>query len=234
MDIRLVTDRERIDTGLAQDWHQIGNGLTMDWHQIGDGLVGIGSHSALDWHWIGDGLATDWHSIGVGLAMNLRWIGAWLVLDWHPIGQGSADNGMVPLVPQAKLTRLKFTGQAFAPICANPLPIFYKSVPIHRQPFTNPCQFIAHLLPIDCQSYTNRLPIRCQFSANPVPIQSNQSKAAHLAPLEDQSIDNPLCQSITNTRIQCQSASPGPIHQSGNPLTINQSWLNPPSHERTL
>ena len=91
-------------------------------------------------------------------------------------------------------------------------PIWCQSVPIHRQ------------------SYTNRLPIRCQFSANPVPIQSNQSKAAHLAPLGDQYIDNPIRQSITNTPIQCQSASPRPIHQSQNnpgPI-LRQSSANLP------
>ena len=91
-------------------------------------------------------------------------------------------------------------------------PIWCQSVPIHRQ------------------SYTNRLPIRCQFSANPVPIQSNQSKAAHLAPLGDQQIDNPIRQSITNTPIQCQSASPRPIHQSQNnpgPI-LRQSSANLP------
>ena len=117
-----------------------------------------------------------------------HWQKAWnsrILLPYTPLCS-------VPPVPQAKLTRPKFTGPAFAPICANPLPIFYKSVPIHRQPFTNPCQFIAHLIPIDCQSYTNRLPIRCQFSANPFPIQSNQSKAAHILQHLDQSIDNPI------------------------------------------
>ena len=67
---------------------------------------------------------------------------------------------------------------------------------------------------IQCQSTTNP-PILEQFQANlPIRCKSDMS-----------------FQNQSNTKLINQSNSNQPIHYiSGNPITVNQSWLNPTSH----
>ena len=100
------------------------------------------------------------------------------------------------------------------------------------------CRSHANLIVPD-QSI-NQLPIR-QFNANPplihlswnnpMPICQSQSDAnltTGTNPTQNRStsqIPITIQKSITNPQIH---------YKPGNPLTINQSWLNPPSHERTL
>ena len=103
----------------------------------------------------------------------------------------------IPIHCQSDVYPLSIWCQSYA----NTSPISYQFVPIHSQAYTDPCQSIVNHITIDCQSDYNSVPIRLQ------------SKATHLTPLRDHSIDNLIKypDSMSNKVIQCQSTTNLPI-----------------------
>ena len=101
-------------------------------------------------------------------------------------------------------------------------------MPIQRQSYTVPYQSTANLIPINCQSDFNSVPIRFQSNqinprlptshhsgTNPLTIQSVQCQSASPEPIHQSNVNSvPICQSITSLPIQDKSANPSVICQS--------------------
>ena len=97
-------------------------------------------------------------------------------------------------------------------------------MPIHRQSYTNPCQSYTD----EYQSTANLIPINCQSNFNSVPIRFQSNQINPRLPTSHHSGTNPL----TIQSVQCQSASPEPIHQSNvNSVPICQSITSLPIQE---
>ena len=97
-------------------------------------------------------------------------------------------------------------------------------------PMSIHCQSDANPMPILCQSTANLIPINCQSNFNSVPIRFQSNQINPRLPTSHHSGTNPL----TIQSVQCQSASPEPIHQSNvHSVLICQSITSLPIQDKS-